>query len=112
MSQTTEAPGVVDSQTVELLEATSNYLSAQPALSVGWFISYETQGDRTAPLRLTKTWNGENTLVRGKGYITVCEHGDDIKEFRYDGETLIAIDPSKNAYAAAAVTQMAVTRGV
>ena len=70
-----EAPAVVDSQTMELLEATSKYLSAQPALSVGWFISYETQGDGDAPLRMTRTWNGENTLIRDKGYYVVCEHG-------------------------------------
>lgn len=103
-STAAEAPDVVDSQTVELLEATSQYLSAQPALSVGWFISYETQGDRDAPLRLTRTWNGENTLVRGKGYLAVCEHGDNIDEFRYDGETLTAIYPGKNVYAATPIT--------
>ena len=99
-----EAPDVVDSQTVELLEATSKYLSAQAALSVGWFISYETQGDRDAPLRLTRTWNGENTLIRGKGYLSVCEHGDNIDEFRYDGETLTAIYAGKNIYATTPIT--------
>ena len=99
-----EAPAVVDSQTMELLEATSKYLSAQPALSVGWFISYETQGDGDAPLRMTRTWNGENTLIRDKGYYVVCEHGDNIDEFRYDGETLTAIYTGKNIYAATPMT--------
>ena len=99
-----EVVNVMDSRTVELLEATSAYLSSQPALSVGWFISYETQGDRDAPLRLTRTWNGENTLVRGKGYITICEHGDNVEEFRYDGDTLTAIHAGKNTYATAPMT--------
>ena len=99
-----EALYVVDSQAVEFLEATSKYLSAQPALSVGWFISYETQGDGEEPLRLTRTWNGENTLIRGKGYFAVCEHGDNIDEFRYDGETLTAIYTGKNIYATMPVT--------
>ena len=53
---------------------------------------------------MTRTWNGENTLIRGKGYFAVCEHGDNIDEFRYDGETLTAIYTGKNIHATTPMT--------
>ena len=92
-----EALSAIESEAMNTLKASSDFLAAQKKLNVGWFVTYDTIGQEE---RIeTRSWGGESTLSRGNGYYAVSERDDGVKEYFYDGAQFTANDLTDNYYA-------------
>ena len=87
---------------MEIAEEAARFLAGQPALAFDWFYTFDEVIDGRE--KTTYIQSGSSRIVRGTGLVSRMEHGDKVREYRYDGETFTVSAPYENFYASAPYT--------
>lgn len=97
-AQAQENPDL-DPQAVTILTRATEFLASQSAVSVDWFVSFDVVVDGRE--KVTYARNGNNLLVRGRGFYSYSEFGNDTREYFYDNEQFQIRDVEENAFVTA-----------
>lgn len=97
-AQAQEVPDL-DPQAVEILTNATEFLANQESMSVDWFVSFDVIVDGRE--KITYARSGNNILVRGKGFYSYSEFGNDTREYFYDNENFQIHDVGDNAFVTA-----------
>ena len=79
----------VDPKAIQIATESSQFLSTQSSLSVGWLITYDKVLDGRK--KLTEIWAGTSELARGIGYRSRSSLGASSQEYLFDGNSFSAI---------------------
>lgn len=95
--------GRLDPQAAEIAQASADFLARQPALAFDWFVSMDQIVDGRE--KITHIRSGSNLLIRDKGFYSVAERADGLREYFYDGEIFTIAAPEEAFYASAPFDQ-------